>query len=223
MSREATCFSCRQVLHVSADAQGRWLTCPRCLASVGNPNVLLPTEPPPTGAPPPAPASVEVQTQLPETTTGATTCPSCGREVDPVWRACPYCESSLREARPKLSYGSLDAEVGRDSRGTNFVAIALGALLILGVVLFVVIGGPMMVQSGTNVGQVILVGLLALGAFVAGVIALAVGARHQAVTAVSGVLGGLVVGVGVVLLVVLVACMTIAAAITNFMHTCGCK
>jgi hypothetical protein len=223
MSREATCFSCRRVLHVSADAQGRWLTCPRCLASVGNPNVLLTAEPPPVGAPPPAPASVEVQTQLPESITRATTCPSCSREVDPVWRACPYCQSSLRAARPEQTHASLDAEVARDSRGTNFVAITLGALLLLGVILFVAIGGPMMVQSGTDPGQVLLVGLLAIGAFVGGVIALAVGARPRAVNPVFGVVGGLVVGVGVALLVVFVAFLTIAAAVTNIMQTCKCK
>ncbi len=222
MNRETSCFRCRHTLSVSPDAQNLWLTCPRCLASVGNPNIVLPTEPPPSGTPS-APTSVEVQPSPPESITGATTCRSCGREVDPVWRACPYCERPLRSARPEQVRASLDAEVGRDSRGTNFVALALGAILLLGVVLFVVIGGPMMVQSGTEPGQVLLVGVMAIGAFIGGVIALAIGARAQAVSTASSVVGGLVVGVGLALLIVFVALLTIAAAVTNIMQTCKCK
>jgi len=52
--RETTCPSCGNVLSVPESVTKRWLTCPRCLASVGNPHVLLPPEGI-TPAPPPRP------------------------------------------------------------------------------------------------------------------------------------------------------------------------
>ena len=54
MPRETTCPSCGNVLSVPESVTKRWLTCPRCLASVGNPHVLLPPEGI-TPAPPPRP------------------------------------------------------------------------------------------------------------------------------------------------------------------------
>lgn len=55
MPRETTCPSCGTVLDVSDTLTKRWLTCPRCLSSVGNPNVLLSAEGV-IAAPPPRPA-----------------------------------------------------------------------------------------------------------------------------------------------------------------------
>ena len=215
MTREATCFSCRHVLRVAPDAQGRWLTCPRCLASVGNPYVLLAAAPPSSTAPLPLPE--------PPLSPEVSICPWCQRPTEPNWRACPLCEKPLHDVRPRSVQASLDDEVRRDNRGVNVIAIVLGGLLVVGAVLFVVVGGPMAIQSSNGGEAVVFVGVLAMGAFVAGLIALAVGARNQAVTAVSGVMGGLAIGAGAVLLVVLVLCLSICAGITNFMHTCGLK
>jgi hypothetical protein len=53
--RETTCPSCGNVLSVPESVTKRWLTCPRCLASVGNPHVLLPPEGVTPAPPPPRP------------------------------------------------------------------------------------------------------------------------------------------------------------------------
>lgn len=209
MSREATCVRCQHVLHVSPDAQSLWLTCPRCLASVGNPNRVLPAEPP-TTAVTSAPAPWAIPQGL--------SCPWCDYKVEATWRVCPHCGRTLAREGPKSSRASLDAEVRRDSRGVNVVALVLGVLLMVGAVLFVAVGGPMAVQSSKDGAAVVGVGILALGAFVGGLIAMAVGARNRAVTVVSGVVGGVVLGVGAVLLVVLLLCMSIVAAFANI---CG--
>ena len=68
MPLETTCPRCKHVLRVPAGVAGRWLTCPRCLSSVGNPNELVAD---PSGRP--APPSAEELRQ--------TVCPECGREL----------------------------------------------------------------------------------------------------------------------------------------------
>ncbi len=215
MAREATCFQCRHVLRVSPDARGRWLTCPRCLASVGNPYVLLSTEPPPAPAqsPPAAP---------PESPPDRMRCPWCEEIVQPSWRVCPYCERPILRPPPR-GRDDVDDEARTDRRAGNVVLVVLGALLIGGAVLFAVLGVPAMAQSAVEPGAVCVVGRVAIGALVGGVVFLALGARSRAVTVISSTLGGVAVGAGVVLLVVLVACMTIVAAFANFLHTCQCK
>jgi hypothetical protein len=86
----------------------------------------------------------------------------------------------------------------------------------VGAVLFVVVGGPMAVQSSKDGrAAVVWIGILAMGAFVGGLSALAGGARNRTVTAVSSVVGGLVVGAGGVMLVALLLCMSIAAAFAS--------
>jgi hypothetical protein len=84
----------------------------------------------------------------------------------------------------------------------------LGGVLACGAILFVTAGGPVLVAPRDG-NAVWWLGLTAIGAFVAGVIALAIGARQGAVRFLLGLAGG----VAVVVLLVLVMCMAIAANI----------
>jgi hypothetical protein len=60
MATTVTCPSCGSTLQVASDDRERWLTCPRCLAQVVNPNVLVTT-----GAPSPQPEVPEAASQGP--------------------------------------------------------------------------------------------------------------------------------------------------------------
>jgi hypothetical protein len=211
MPRQVTCPSCQNRLVVFPDDLERWLTCPRCLTSVGNPNVLLTTEPV-------SPASeLEAPRQR--------LCPSCDRPVESGWRACPFCEEPLRRARPARRPGSdVDIDVRRDSNGGIIVAAVLGGLLLLGVVMFFAMDGPKLVGSSKDGPTVLAVGVVILGLVVGGCVAIAIGVKKKEATLVSGILGGAAVGTGIVLLFVLLACLSIVAAIDNFFQTCskGC-
>jgi len=173
---------------------------------VGNPNRVLPAEPQATAV-----TLAAAPSAIPE----GLSCPWCDYKVEATWHVCPHCGRTLASSRSKAVVSSTDDEVRRDSRGVNVIALVLGGLLMVGAVLFLVVGGPMAVQSSKDGGAVVWIGILAMGAFVGGLIAMAVGARNHAVTAASSVVGGLVLGAGGVLLVVLLLCMSIAAAFAN--------
>src|SRR4051812_1300296 len=137
---EVTCPRCNHVLRIPAGARDRWLTCPRCLASVGNPNVLV------TAAPPAPP--VDRPLPPPEEGAGERDCPGCGRAVSRSWRLCPFCEEPLRGAAPPPRGGSLDDEVRGDSRVVGIGLIALGLLGACGIVLFLCGGGLNGLKAG---------------------------------------------------------------------------
>jgi hypothetical protein len=126
MPRETTCPSCGNVLDVPASVGKRWLTCPRCLASVGNPNVLLPPEGV-TQAPAPAPAGSAPHEAV---------CPGCGRRVETGWRVCPSCEAPL--GRPAVTVRTADAddEAVGDNKSVGLILVVLGLLGAVGVVFF---------------------------------------------------------------------------------------
>src|SRR5262249_50688461 len=131
-------------------------------------------------------------------------CPECDRAVEPGWRVCPHCEEDLRPARRRNRFlPAPDIDVRRDQGGANVVVIVLGGLILLGVFLFLALGGWGLVMSSGNGGTVLTCGLLVLGAVVAGLVVLAIGARNRAVTIASSVVGGVVVGAGGVLLLLL--------------------
>jgi hypothetical protein len=176
VSHETTCPSCRRVLRVSENVHTRWLTCPRCLAAMGERTA------PPT--PPPEP---------------------------PEDHSAHASNIRRRPAPPPLP----DVDVRRDLRGVNVAALVLGGLLLMGVVLFFGLGGFSAVVASDDANAVLLCGVLILGAVVAGLVALAYGARNRIATVLSSVVGGLVVGAGGILLVIVLFCMSIAAAFNN--------
>ena len=215
MAREATCFSCRHVLLVSPDAQGRWLTCPRCLASVGNPFVLLPAQPPAAPTSPP----VTNEAQPPPTESGV--CPWCDQRVQPTWRVCPHCERPLRAVSRRAGAHSTDDEVRQDSRvGFSLVGVLVG-LLVVGLSVFFSMGGGNLAAASPEGTSVLVIGIGVLVAIAIGLIVIVSTTKDPAVTAVSGVVGGLALGGGAVLLVVALSCLAVMAMITNIL-TCKC-
>jgi hypothetical protein len=126
--RETTCPSCGNVLSVPETVTKRWLTCPRCLASVGNPHVLRPPEGviPAPAAPAPAPEA---------------SCPGCGRRVEPGWRVCPSCEAPLGRTPAARRTAYADDEAVGDTKGVGLILVVLGLLGSVGVIFFLCGGG----------------------------------------------------------------------------------
>jgi hypothetical protein len=195
MPHEITCPTCQHTLHVAAGTPGRWLTCPRCLASVGNPFVLGVTDAParPPVAPPPEPAA------------GEDRCPGCGRAVDRGWRLCPFCAEPLgRAAAPRRPAG-VDEEVQGDSKGVGLGLIALGMLGAVGMVLFLCGGGLGHLPGGQvrqAVGITFVAGILFLGLVVAGMTVSATGRRA------AGRIAAIALGAAATVLLALVLVLT---------------
>jgi hypothetical protein len=130
--RETTCPSCGNVLGVPDTVTKRWLTCPRCLASVSNPNVLPSEGVTPTPTAPPAPAA---------RVAGEEVCPSCGRRVEPGWRVCPTCEAPLGRTPVSLRTFDADDEAVGDTKGVGLILVVLGLVGSVGVIFFLCGGG----------------------------------------------------------------------------------
>ncbi len=132
MPRETTCPSCGNVLSVPDTVTKRWLTCPRCLASVGNPTVLLPAEGVTPTPAPPAPAAPAP---------GEGVCPACGGRVEPGWRVCPHCEAPLGRTPVSVRTADADDEAVGDTKSVGLILVVLGLLGAVGVIFFLCGGG----------------------------------------------------------------------------------
>jgi hypothetical protein len=158
--REATCPSCGNVLDVPTSVAKRWLTCPRCLASVGNPQVLLPPDgvtPAPPPAPPPGPAADEA------------VCPACGRRVERGWRVCPSCEEPLGRRAVALRTADADDEAVGDTKGVGLILVVLGLLGAVGVIFFLCGGGADRMSDAKHTAAIaFFVTFVLLGLVVAG-------------------------------------------------------
>jgi hypothetical protein len=203
MPRTVPCPRCRLTLDVDPDAPGRWLTCPRCLCSIDNPNVLVSAEP--------APAVEE----RPETSVRRT-CPWCDRAVEPDWRTCPYCDRLLRRHSRGRRLPPADAEARPDMTGTWVGIGILGGLAVLGLGVLVGFGGDLARASDDGwrllAAGAVLVVLLAVGCGV-----LAYTGKSGAGTTASvaaGAAGITAVVSGVIALLTLSACLT-------WLFTCG--
>lgn len=160
MPRETACPSCGNVLSVPDTVTKRWLTCPRCLASVGNPNVMLPPEGITPSPAPPAPAAPAP---------GEPACPACGRAVERGWRVCPNCEAAL--GRPPASGRTADAddEAVGDTKSVGLILVVLGLLGAVGVIFFLCGGGADKLTDAKHAAAIaFFVTFVLLGVVVAG-------------------------------------------------------
>lgn len=137
---------------------------------------------------------------------------------------CPHClalvanphalvRADLPAALPYTD--SLDAEVQRDSHGGAVVAGVLAGMVLLGVFGFLASGGLNQVSLSSAVSVVLGLGILVLGAIATGTIAIASSSKSRAASTVTGVLGGLFIGAGVVVLIVVLMCMGIWQTCTH--------
>lgn len=213
MTREVTCPSCQNCLRVPAGATEKWLSCPRCLGSIGNPNVLLSSEAPPV-----------LEPAGPAEELAPLSCPSCERPVERGWRVCPFCEQTLKLPQPAIKISSLERDVKQDTTGGTIVSTVLGTLLLLGIVVFFTMDGPRLLAHSGDAQGVFAFGGIALLVVAVGVGIITSRSRNKTASVVSSLVGGLVIGAGIVGLMALLACLTILAAINNFLNICakGC-
>jgi hypothetical protein len=123
--REITCPSCHKVLSMEWQVRDASLTCPSCLAPIANPNEAV-------QATASAPAPLRV---------APATCPECGKTTDSQWTWCPYCNGRLQPVRRRdgvQKNTGVDAQVKRDSRGSN-TAFVVMLVIVLGLGLFPVL------------------------------------------------------------------------------------
>jgi Double zinc ribbon len=208
MDLATSCPRCKHRLRVATGIDSRWVTCPRCLASVGNPHLL------------------EAVVAMDDSTVTGTTyelapderkCPACGRSVEPGWRRCPHCEEYLRFERRRVRRRprAADEDVRRDSRGANAGFLVLGGLVVAGAILFFIFfQGLDLALSSKQPQNIVGFCLIVLAIFLGGLVAIAVGSSSTAIRIVTGVLGGLTVGATLVCLVIFVFCVGIVS-------TCG--
>jgi hypothetical protein len=200
MAQEIECARCGTTLRVAPDETDRWLTCPRCLASVANPN------------------RAEAVTDRPAPVLEAVDdgCPECGSPVQPGWRRCPHCESPLYRP-PIRRVRSLDHEVKRDSSTALVVTAVMGGLLLTGVIMFFATGAAALMAGAPDElkGILVLVGAIML-AVVAGVIALVWTNRNPTTSILGGVLGtlsltlgGILIGMLLVIIAIIATCASI--------------
>jgi hypothetical protein len=192
---------------VADDVHTRWLTCPRCLAEIAGPAAVQ-------AEAPPRPTEQAAAESPP-------TCTRCGREVQPGWRTCPFCEAPLRGRRPARPAGLLDDEARRDRTGATVVAAVLGALLLVGTVAFFAMGGAQLTAASEAGPGILAAGVLLLLALGVGVVVLVYTSRSRTSSTIGGVLGGVGMGLGAVVLYILLACAAVASALSNVGSTCG--
>lgn len=143
MSQTVTCAGCKTVLRVPGGCTDRWLSCPRCLATVENPAARA-------GSSEPAPS------------TAAASCPDCGKTLEPTWRFCPYCKSSASSARqPSKSSRPADADVRMDTGLIGVGLVVLGMLGAIAIFLgtFSYVQGPRYSRKASEVSEVGMFGL----------------------------------------------------------------
>jgi hypothetical protein len=189
-------------LYVDQGVFDAWLTCPRCLTQVMNPNQAV------QAAPTATPANVPPRADTP-------TCAECGEAVDPRWTYCPYCNESLRRRSPQRAAerAAVDAEVKWDSRGAA-VALGIFGLLVLcaGAAFLGTGGGQLLSASGEG-----LVGVVVLVVLVGGFAALMAGSPSAGTKALSGVM----LGCSVALLILLCAVFAFVASVLETCSKCG--
>jgi hypothetical protein len=212
MAERLTCPGCQHVLRVPAGSRDRWLTCPRCLSPVANPEAVVPgaiqAEAP---ARPPAAAAHGIQAE-PITPSPAPPgqCPHCGHEVQPRWLFCPYCEEPLA-GRGRRRAAGMDVDVRRDSHATGGCLVLLAVLGALGIGLLFLSGLQLLGQGQAGLLVALAVGLCVLALISATIVAARGGAGERfAGRVVFGTLalsGGLILLLVAILVFAFVVCL----------------
>jgi hypothetical protein len=207
MSIELLCPRCNQRLRVASDAaERRWLTCPRCLASIHNPS--HDTED--------VPVEEEVLTDAP----ALRDCPSCGRLTEPGWHFCPHCECSLVRGSSRRSQlrRRPDDDTVVDNRGVNVGLMMLGILLVAGVLLFTFTGGLGLILDQRQGDGLLVAGGTLLALLVIGVLVIGASTRNQRLLAFSGGIASFLAGAGVACLIVLALCIGVLNTCLHNVH-----
>ncbi|HEV3083238.1 MAG TPA: zinc ribbon domain-containing protein [Gemmataceae bacterium] len=211
MPQQVKCAACGRWLRFPDDLQEQWLTCPRCLAHVANPNRPAAGA---TAAGGTSTAVTEAYPVSPPIPTPPRTCPGCGKTLDPEWRFCPYCEHDA--ARRSLRRGSLsvDRDVRQDTRGTGCGLIGLAVLGAIGLAMALIPSFGIAAEM-RSIGPLMPVTLVVL--VLAGIATGIMFARttgNPAARGVGRVILGTLVGAGIISLVILaglvflfIACM----------------
>jgi hypothetical protein len=208
MAHDLSCPRCNRRLRVSGESEDLWLTCPRCLGSVRNPRGSQ-SEITTVSDDGPLPAVGPELSRRP--------CPSCGNPVERNWRRCPLCEVPLRPGRRSAKRRPPDEDVRQDSLGANYALLALGALLLIGVGLFLATGGLRLVLAERDPKTVIVFGSAVLTVIISGLVAIGMGSRNPGTKLFAGVVGGFVAGAGALCLVIFALCIGV-------LSTChGCR
>jgi len=176
------CPSCGRDLTVSDSARGERVTCPRCLAEVS------------------VPSAEGVRAERVERRAAGPSCPRCGRDVEPLWLTCPWCEEPLRGRRDG-GYGRPDLDVRRDRQGTGLALILLAVIGAIGVLL---IGAQSVAALGQGDFQsmaALVVGLLFLAGLTTIIVFVRSGGRPGAAGVRRVVVGTLAMAGGLILTV----------------------
>lgn len=147
MAVRVQCPSCGRSLLARAETVGSRATCPSCLAEITVPQS--------------GPAPEAVQAERPGPPQRGPRCPRCGRDVEPIWLTCPWCEEPLRGRRYD-AYGRPDLDVRRDRKATGVVVIILAVLGGIGVAILGFSAFGMLSQGYFEPAIYLAVGLLFL-------------------------------------------------------------
>jgi hypothetical protein len=184
MAERVTCPGCQQTLVIPAGSRNRWLTCPRCLSPVANPQAVAP------GA---------IQAEAPARAPAADVY-GVQAEPDP-----PLAERVRRGA------AGIDVDVRRDTRATSGCLILLAVLGALGIGLLFLGALGVLAEGESGPLVTLAVGLFVLGLISAGIVAArGSGGERFAGRVVLGTLalsGGLILFLLAILVFAFVVCM----------------
>ena len=214
MPQQVKCEACGGLLRVPDDAKEDWITCPRCLANVANPNRATAAALTPGGS---STAITEGYPVSPPVATPPRTCPACGKPQNAEWRFCPYCKYGGVGRSVRRGSLSADHDVRRDTKGTGCGLIGLAVLGAIGLALSLLPSFGFATDLH-SIGPLVPITLVVL--VLAGVATGTMFARTRAnpsARTVGRVIFGTLVGAGVLALVILaglvflfIACMVSA-------------
>ena len=184
------CPKCNATLKVPEEVRDRWITCPRCLASVMNPDRGVTEEP---VIEPPEPRRLSED--------DSPTCRECGEEVEARWRYCPYCLASLRGGSRYRSIKRADADAKDDLGWIGFCMVAAGLLGLFSLIALPVLGtvsisGEAVIVIGGGILILVLAGM-----------GIGIASRDEGARTGVSIMGGITVGIVLACLIPIAFCM----------------
>jgi DNA-directed RNA polymerase subunit M/transcription elongation factor TFIIS len=223
---QITCPACKSTLTVRPQVRDRWLTCPRCLTQLMNPNPATqqtasrPASEAIQATPATAPASEAIQATpaAPVADRGSPSrCPGCGDAVEARWTYCPHCNERLsrRQRRPAPVKAEVDIEVRQDARATKIGLTVFLVLVLVGLIGFATFGGFQSMNSSPEAGTVLCIMAVVVSLLIAGCLVGMTRTKSSESKVLYGVLGGVSVMLVIVVGAVLLAFFAISAACAN--------